>query len=322
MAGTTLRITMLGPRGVGKTSLLASMYNEFDAAVKNIGGLTLVPNTETSKILSERLAELKRQTEIFSSAYNNIGVGISGTAVSREFLFELGLIAKPMEIKLIFRDFPGGFVISQPQTVMDFIHEADVIVLAIDTPALMEQKGHWHETVNSPRQITDLIKRALQGLRETKLILLAPVKCETYLQSSKQANDMLAMVKDKYNPLLSFLKADGLPNQVAAAITPVQTLGTVRFDRIEKTDEGLKFYFRKISSQSTYAPMYVEEVLRYTLGFSIKKYLDDMSWFRRLFKFTRPFEDAIRKMAAERKESNDGFQILQGKDLLSIRHSL
>ena len=113
MAGTTLRITMLGPRGVGKTSLLASMYNEFDVAVKNIGGLTLIPSTETSRILSERLAELKRQTAVLSSGYDSSGTGVSGTAVSREFLFELGLIAKPMELKLIFTDFPGGFVAIQ-----------------------------------------------------------------------------------------------------------------------------------------------------------------------------------------------------------------
>lgn len=316
MAGTTLRITLLGPRGVGKTSLLASMYNEFDAAVQNIGGLTLVPSTETSRILSERLAELKRQTDVLSSAYDSGGTGVSGTAVSREFLFELGLIAKPMELKLIFNDFPGGFVANQPQTVLNFIHEADVIALVIDAPALMEQKGRWHETVNSPRQITDLLRQALQALDETKLLLLVPVKCETYLQSPKQASELLATIKDKYNPLLSLLKTEKLLNLVAVAITPVQTLGTVRFDRIEKTEEGIKFHFRKISPQSTYAPMYVEEVLRYTLGFSIKKYLDDMSWFRRLFKFTRPFENAIRKMAAERKESHDGFQILQGKYIL------
>jgi len=120
--------------------------------------------------------------------------------------------------------------------------------------------------------------------------------------------------------LLSFLNADRLPNRIAVAITPVQTLGTVRFDRIEKTADGLKFFFRKIPGQGNYAPMYVEEILRYTLGFSIKKYLDDLSWFMRLFKLTRPFEHAIRKMAAERKESNDGFQILQGKDLLNLKH--
>ena len=58
----------------------------------------------------------------------------------------------------------------------------------------------------------------------------------------------------------------------------------------------------------------------YTVNHEGKKYLDDMSWFMRLFKFTRPFEDAIRKMAAERKEINDGFQILQGKDLLNLKH--
>ncbi len=320
MAGTTLRITMLGPRGVGKTSLLASMYNEFDVAVKNIGGLTLIPSTETSRILSERLAELKRQTEVLSSGYDSSGTGVSGTAVSREFLFELGLIAKPMELKLIFTDFPGGFVAIQPQTVLNFIHEADVMVLAIDAPALMEQKGRWHETINAPRQMTDLLKRALQGRNETKLLLLAPIKCETYLQSPQQAAELLATVKDRYHSLLSFLNVDPLSSRVAVAITPVQTLGTVRFDRIEKTEDGLKFFFRKISGQSNYAPMYVEEVLRYTLGFSIKKYLDDLSWFMRLFKLTRPFEDAIRKMAAERKEINDGFQILQGKDLLNLKH--
>ncbi len=131
---------------------------------------------------------------------------------------------------------------------------------------------------------------------------------------------LASMYKDRYHSLLSFLSAEPLSSRIAVAITPVQTLGTVRFDRIEKTEDGLKFFFRKIPGQSNYAPMYVEEVLRYTLGFSIKKYLDDMSWFMRLFKLTRPFEDAIRKMAAERKEINDGFQILQGKDLLNLKH--
>ena len=64
MANNELRITMLGPRGVGKTTLLASMYSEFDNMVKNIN-LTLTPSQATSSTLQQRLAELKSQTEVF-----------------------------------------------------------------------------------------------------------------------------------------------------------------------------------------------------------------------------------------------------------------
>ena len=61
-----LKITMLGSRGVGKTSLLTAMYDQF---ANNIGktDLLLTPDEESSAILQERLIELKSLLDDFES---------------------------------------------------------------------------------------------------------------------------------------------------------------------------------------------------------------------------------------------------------------
>jgi GTPase SAR1 family protein len=320
MANNELRITMLGPRGVGKTTLLASMYNEFDKTVTNIN-LTLTPSQATSSSLQQRLAELKSQTEVFSATG-----GIDGTNTPKNFDFELGMIGKQPELKLIFNDFPGGYIHDNPAQVQKYLDESDVIMLVIDTPAVMESKGIWHERINAPQTITDLFKRVTRNLTKTKLLLLVPVKCESYVQTDREAREMLTRLKDSYDPLLNLLKSDAVNGQIAVAFTPVQTLGVVRFARIEMMLQGEpRFFFRKISPNAVYSPQDVDQILRYTLGFSIKKYLDDMptltKWFKSIFKMTKPFEDAIRKLAgSERKETKGGFEILQGNDLLNIKH--
>lgn len=315
-----LNVTMLGSRGVGKTTLLASVYNEFDSTVKDIG-LTMSPNSETSAILQRRLAELKRQTEVFSATR-----GIDGTSSPRDFVFELGMVGKPSELTLVFKDFPGGFIMDHPDQVKSFLDQADVILLAIDTPAMMEAKGVWHEKINSPQMIADLFKNVLRNLEKTtktKLLIMTLVKCESYVQQEADAKKLLAALKENYLPLLNLLKADSLLDKISVVVAPVQTLGCVRFTRIEETEPGEPlFFFKKTSPQAPYQPQDVEQILKYTLSFVIKKYLDDMGFFKRIFNhmfnLSKPFEDAVHKMAKNYKESS-GFEILQGRDLLKLR---
>ncbi|NEX17931.1 MAG: hypothetical protein C1943_15255 [Halochromatium sp.] len=310
---------MLGARGVGKTTLLASVYNEFDSTVKDLG-LTLCPSSDTSAILQQRLAELKRQTEVFSATG-----GIDGTNSPKDFEFGLGLVGKDAELKLVFKDFPGGFIKDHPEQVKSFIDQADVVLLAIDTPAMMEAKGAWHEKINSPQMIADLFKHVLRNLEKTtktKLVIMAPVKCESYVQRDVDANKLLLTLKENYLPLLNLLNADEFLGKISVVVTPVQTLGSVRFTRIEESGPGEpRFFFRKISPQALYQPRDVDEILKYALTFIIKKYLDDMGFFKRIFNqmfnLSKPFENAVNKMVRNRKESN-GFEILQGKDLLNF----
>ena len=56
--------SMLGPSGVGKTSLLTAMYEQFETTVGS-AQLQLTPDEESSAILQDRLAELKSLTHTF-----------------------------------------------------------------------------------------------------------------------------------------------------------------------------------------------------------------------------------------------------------------
>lgn len=314
-----LNVTMLGSRGVGKTTLLASMYNEFDSTVKNIG-LTLMPTPETSSILQQRLAELKRQTEVFAATG-----GIDGTNSPKDFIFDLGMIGKSPELRLSFKDFPGGFIKDNPAEVKKFLDQADIILLAIDTPAMMEANGIWHEKINTPQMIADLFKPVVSGLdktTKTKLLILVPVKCESYIQSDNEAKKLLSKLKESYLPLLNLLRQDSLLDKIGVVVAPVQTLGSVRFSRIEEIALGEpRFFFRKISPQAAYQPQDVDQILRYTLSFAIKKYLDDMGFFKRvinhIFKISQQFEESMRKMAGSARKESGGFEIAQGAILLN-----
>lgn len=313
---------MLGSRGVGKTSLLASVYDQFDSAVRNID-LALTPDTKTSGILQKCLSDLKSMADTFTPKG-----GIGGTSGVMEFVFDLGTIGKSPELRLIFTDFRGGLIEEDPEKIQGLLRESDVILLAIDAPAMMEKRdansgkpeGRWHEKINLPTTITALFKKFTQNLNGTKLLLLVPVKCESYLQSEKDAKNLLSVLEQCYQSILSDLSKEKLPSQIAVAVNSVQTLGNVRYSSINILPSGgPQFSFRKFKSPA-YEPKDVEEVLKYTLGFSIKKYLDNMPWWKRIFKLTRHFENAVKKLATDRTDDpKRGFKIIQGHHLLNFK---
>jgi len=119
---TEFHITMLGPRGVGKTSLLSGMYDQFDRVTQGIN-LNLAPDGDSSIRLGERLAELKRvPMELKSSP-------LLGTAEASEFRFSMGLHGDKPRFDLVFRDFPGGYLTDREYTssVEEFVQKSQVI---------------------------------------------------------------------------------------------------------------------------------------------------------------------------------------------------
>jgi GTPase SAR1 family protein len=99
-----LKITMLGHRGVGKTSILTAMYEQFESTIGETG-LQLTPDAESSALLSKRLGELKALLNDFEAAG-----GLEGTEEPQSFKFGLGKLGGKPNIQLIFQDFPGGYL--------------------------------------------------------------------------------------------------------------------------------------------------------------------------------------------------------------------
>jgi len=326
-----LKITMLGSRNVGKTTLLTAMYEQFANNMSGID-LQLTPEEESSAILQERLIELKSLLNTFQSRG-----GIQGTEGEpedlRSFLFDLGRKGKPPSLRLNFRDYPGGYLLSkatpeQKQFVKTLMTECVAVLVAIDAPALMEAKGRWHEKINRPQQIIDKFATAYQGLQSPRLVILAPVKCEKYLQSEQLSLELTSRIKEEYKRLFELFSSDSLKSKVAVVITPVQTVGSVIFSRVDEKDGEPHFIFRKTGHDAKYSPKDSEQPLRYLLRFVLKLHLTnnrnwewlgfDLNFLRDAFGYgDEVFINAIRKLAKGCKSGN-GFSVLQGHSLLDI----
>lgn len=325
-----LKITMLGASGVGKTTLLTSMYEQFEATSRQ-ANLQLIPDIETAATLKRYLAQLKTLTYEFKADERQKGIrgtlATAGPESLPSYSFDLGRQDQKQFLRLLFRDYPGGYIlptdIAGRRFVQKMLKECAAVIVAIDTPALMELNGRWHEVRNKPDEILSLFKTAYQKLEEPKLVIFAPVKCETYVQNEASAHLLIKRIQQKYAPLLEFFQEPGRSDKIAVVTAPVQTVGCVVFLKIEVENLNQpRFYFRKTSFDAKYSPKDSEQLLRYLLRFLLKIYIQDRSWpmFNRVRELFQP--DAELKQAVEQFangcKTQGGFAVLQGQELLTI----
>lgn len=324
-----LQITVLGSAGTGKTTLLTAMYEQFENTIRNVD-LELTPDDETSVVLQDRLIDLKSALKVFESK-GRVGLesteGIAGPKALRSFNFGLGKKHKKPSLQLVFRDYPGSYhsknATKEERTfVTTLLRESAAVLIPIDAPALMEEKGRYHEKLNRPQQIKDIFKTTYKNIDSPRLVILAPVKCEKYFQNESSARELSRRIREEYEGLLGYLKSEELSPWIASVITPIQTVGGLIFSRIELDEDGAPdFYFRKISHAAEYDPKDSEQPLRYLLSFLLKLHLHQRS--SGLFSFIRDWigsdehlKQAVAKFSRGCKDT-DGFTVLAGKKWLS-----
>jgi hypothetical protein len=322
--------SMLGPSGVGKTSLLTAMYEQFETTV-GAAELQLTPDEESSAVLQDRLAELRSLTYTFEATG-----GVSGTEAPagpeslRKFTFDLGKKAAKPSLRVAFQDYPGAYHGSRAGAderafVKRMLEKSAAVLIPVDAPPLLEGAdagglGPWHERMNRPTQITDHFKRAYQNLEAPRLVVFTPTKCETYMKTEASRAALLAAVRRGYPRLFDLFASEGLRDRVAVVIAPVQTVGAVVFSRVEQRDGQPHFVFRKSSKDASYSPADSEQPLRYLLRFLLRVHRDERRWryfdfLRDWLRLDRHLESAVRDFAAGCKATG-GFEVVQGERLL------
>ncbi|AFZ03419.1 TRAFAC clade GTPase domain-containing protein [Calothrix sp. PCC 6303] len=283
-----LKIMMVALRGIGKTSLLAAMHEEFNKTFERANLQTWVDDTNSLRAIEEcksilknidpRLKKQVTPTQPKENPWNDQG-----------FYFEIGSSGKKF-MKLRFTDPSGEYfnpdaAPEQKDYIKQQLNQCDALVIPIDTTALMQKKtgrvsygelGTWHEEKNNSQRITQLLKDTFSHVDSPRLVILAPIKCEAYTRTSADAESLLYHLKTGYSELLDFFKSDSLINKVAVVVTPVQTIGNITFSHY-KTDENnfTKFYYHKTPINAPYQPKDGEQPLRYILLFLINVFLEN-----------------------------------------------
>ncbi len=202
--------------------------------------------------------------------------GTPGTGEFREYRFGVGHRGGKPLFTLRFTDYPGKYLISpgtpDEEKLQRALIRADVVLLAIDVPALVEQRGRYHDLVNQPLTVTAEVKRMLDE-DTSRLVILAPLKCERYVDTAAGAQRVADRISEEYAPLLNYIGAGAVRSRVGCVLTPVQTIGSVVFSEVEEKTPGQPvFHFRSRRVGAVYGPVDTDQPLRYALRFIVNKY--------------------------------------------------
>lgn len=253
-----LNILMFGAKRCGKSSTLASMVASLERA--NAAIKIAFANTITRNKLSQKETRLRT---VFSDENVKRGFWIDEEEQSTEGVDSFDFLVtwnEHLTITVKCTDIPGEWIKEQPELMTKFIKTADVIIVSIDTPQLMEN-GMMGKSFNYTRIVNDfIIKSAIDNQDFMKRIIFVPVKCEKYVHAHRMP-EVAERIKQAYNDVLHHWKQ----HNSDVFIVPVETLGNIEFDHFEhKTGEPHKVFYRYIGNNS-YAPRWCEQPIIYAI---------------------------------------------------------
>ena len=246
-----IKVMMFGGRRCGKTSVLAAMQSCFE---KEFGrsNLTIAASDD------DTLFTIEEKNREIASYFHNQGRSREFTPDSNptqdilDHKFNIGLKNKTSDgIIVDFIDYPGEWLADREKVkkITPLMKECNIIIIAIDSPHLMEQThsdeedavGEFNDARNYCYRIGEWVKNYFAGDSNlsAKMILFVPLKCEKYYHSG-QMGVLNKKVKKAYASTLNFFENNGQAYEVA--ITPILTCGAedkgVEFSRFARDDDG------------------------------------------------------------------------------------
>ena len=339
----SMSVCMMGARGVGKTSVLTSMFHDLNS-VNESTALQLVtapdPGSDkntTETLIIERYNELNEMFRSVGQSELVMNAGIAGDFEERDYYFRFGIKGKSTRIDLHIKDFPGEFVKDRPEAVKTFIDESNAIIIAIDTPHMMEHNGAYCEAKNRVSAITDFFIDSFSQLEDDKLVLFVPLKCEKYYKENRM-DEVCGAVEREYARLIEFLSTGSVKHHTACAVTPILTVGDVVFKHFITDENGevkvvgpdrlpAKAVYSFTSREAQYSPKYCEQPLCYLLTFVTKLYQRNKSagsgsFLKKLSTIFKLFPDdptllhEVSKFGQKKIRNRDGYKIINGDAIL------
>ncbi len=255
---------MLGPSRVGKTSLIASIFEGAKDELLVGTPFNIKPkNLATEKKLANLSKVLK--SSIDAGSFNSGAV--PGTQEPSQFTFDLFLVGKHKIdiLEFVLLDFPGGWIdpVDRPEQrekewkdCLDFIHDSAVLIIPIESPVLMEPSTESQRRSivynTHSEQIKEVVAewakfRNSHYPSEPSTIIFAPVKCESYFTdngftSNKDSSVLLYQkVQKHYEDVMNTANKEFKENLQALKMTyiPVDTIGCVEIvDGVWSKEDG------------------------------------------------------------------------------------
>lgn len=313
-----LNMCMLGARSVGKTTVMTAIFD--DSRSSNGLSKSKIVLTAQDDTRKELLAKKLSLQEVFDERKDVVEAGIAASSAVHTFNFEMGLLGRTPCINFNVTDYPGEFILSNQEFVSEQIAKSSVVLIAIDSPYLMEQNAEYNEERNQVSFIYNYLKENIDAFSD-KLIMFVPLKCEKYFYENRM-NELNARVKDCYEAVIKLFENTV---NVAMVIAPILTMGGVEFERFELKDGKPIAKYTFIKDNPQFLPMFCIQPMYYMMSFiaqQYKSYRGDVnligSILQRIYDVIDKNEELFEEFVALSKyriKGNHGYSVLSGENL-------
>lgn len=241
-----IKIMMFGASRSGKTSILASMYNKRTEITRY--GFTLEDKTKEKDEQDSLLDCVHGMRNLLSNESKFLKMGaLTGTRGVFHYTFELGYSSykKLAPTNLTFIDVAGEFFNQKHEqfsTVCELVKDCQILVVAVDTPALLLAKAKgdygWDNEINC----TDALISAVQNLgvnckeddddeSPLKMVIFVPIKSERWMHDAKSEEYMQLIekqIRTVYGDSIAICENE--ESRTKVMVLPLETIGGLEFD--------------------------------------------------------------------------------------------
>lgn len=245
-----LRVIMMGGRRCGKTSALASLFEEMkNGPVKDyftVSDRTVLETKgfEVQDSLNDKTLELQNMLETNNNNSNIFLVDKNPTSNFWLYKLHLQIPGTHREMDIEFRDSAGEFFEASgihARETEEYIKSSDVFVIVVDTPYLMgsadeSTKDLCPDSINLGTNRVQDIQNFLTHIddkdgQDAKMVVFVPLKCEKWAKEPNGLNKVTARIKEVYGTHIKNLSAYEKMN---ICVIPMLTSGNILFSEFRK----------------------------------------------------------------------------------------
>lgn len=284
-----MKVGLVGPSSIGKTSILTALIQEARAAL--IGtAVSVEPEDDTTARVDDLLRKLRLHIH---ARHFNLDRGIQGS--DNFTTFNLSVLAPGNHgdrLALSLLDYPGSWLTHPPDRekseavnqVKAFLRDSDVLLVPTDATLVMQWQTPAHRAAASERLSIESVERVIDGWAKARkndgrpgAVVVVPVRAEKYLADNGGARDdgaqLEARVLELYGHVLK--SAHGENSSLEMLYCPIDTMGCVELGRL-KWGPPLEQQFVVRGKNPTLSPRGGGDVF----ALLVKRYLDALAALR------------------------------------------
>ncbi len=226
MSKNECNIVFIGPSGVGKTTILASLYDNFTKKRAKFSPLKLSTPDDTFTDLYKAWNGILKEFEKEDILWVADQPKLDGTAKIIKYEFDFSLDKDQLQFNFI--DIRGGALDeSNTAEVAPHMKDAVTVICVVDAVKLMEYEGEDARRKCACAAIDQILTEGINNKQQKLNCLFAITKCETYIYERKEE------LKNKFQDVFkSILDIENLTSYYL----PIETLGCLKLNHI--TNDG------------------------------------------------------------------------------------